>query len=365
MEISRTARRLDDEAAADGGSDAGVDAGWLSTARDAATATSIPTATPAHATFVFIIFPTTARLHPQSRQERRGAIIVRVHEQVDSRPESLLKATHYAARGSERAPARSRPTMRKNALVYLRIADAIRHDILSRGLPAHTRLPSEPALVRQHRAARATVRRALATLQDEGLIYSRQAVGTFVAEGRVEQDLDQLVSFTEFMVYRGIKPGSRVITAEIQRIDDRESALLHYLGLRPGAEVIHVRRLRLGGEQPLVIANTWLPAARFPHFLEQDIAHRSIYDLMEATGSRPTDAVQTIEATTLAPEEAALLTVPAGSAALLVRRVGYAKGVPVEYAIDQYRADRTTFRVRLGVLEKRLSDQIQHEHISV
>jgi GntR family transcriptional regulator len=128
--------------------------------------------------------------------------------------------------------------------------------------------------------------------------------------------------------------------------------------------VIFVRRLRLGGDQPLVIANTWLPAAKFPQFLKQDLTQRSIYDLMEATGSRPTDAVQTIEAITLAPEEAALLTVPAGSAALSIRRVGYAKGVPVEYAVDHYRADRTTFRVRLGLLEQRLSDQIRHEHIA-
>jgi len=75
--------------------------------------------------------------------------------------------------------------------------------------------------------------------------------------------------------------------------------------------------------------------------------------------------VQTIEAITLPPEEAALLTVPDGSAALLVRRVGYVKGIPVEYAIDHYRADRTTFRVRLGVLEQRLSDQIHRQHISV
>ena len=76
-------------------------------------------------------------------------------------------------------------------------------------------------------------------------------------------------------------------------------------------------------------------------------------------------AAQTIEAVTLSAEDAALLTVPTGSPALLVRRVGYAKGVPVEYAIDQYRADRTTFRVRLGVLEQRLSEQIRHEHISL
>jgi GntR family transcriptional regulator len=257
------------------------------------------------------------------------------------------------------------PPMRKNGSVYLDIADSIRSEILSKTISAHTRLPSEPELVRKYSAARATIRRALAKLQEEGLIYSRQAVGSFVAEPRVEQDLDQLFSFTEFMVYRGIKPGSRLISAEIQRIDDPDSPLLHYLGLRPGADVIYIRRLRLGGNQPLVIANTWLPAARFPDFLNQDLEHRSVYDTMQAMGCKPTDAVQTMEAVTLGPEDAELLTVPVGSAAMLIRRLGYANGAPIEYAIDYYRGDRTKFRVRLGVLEQRLTDQIHHDQIAI
>jgi GntR family transcriptional regulator len=255
--------------------------------------------------------------------------------------------------------------MGKTSLVYTDIAAAIRHKIFSDNLAAHTRLPSESELVARYSAARATIRRALAKLEEEGLIYRRQAVGSFVAEPRVAQDLDQLFSFTEFMVYRGIKPGSKVITAEVQRIDDPHSPLLHYLSLRPGAEVIYIRRLRLGSDQPLVIANTWLPAARFPNFLAQDLEQRSIYEIMQAIGSKPTDAIQTMEAIMLPAEEAALLTVPAGSAALLIRRVGYANGVPVEYAIDHYRGDRTTFRVRLGVLEQRLSDQIRQDHITL
>jgi GntR family transcriptional regulator len=86
---------------------------------------------------------------------------------------------------------------------------------------------------------------------------------------------------------------------------------------------------------------------------------------MGAAGYRPTDAIQTIESVSLNEEDARLLTVPAGSAALLIRRVGYAKGVPVEYAIDFYRGDRTKFRVRLGVLEKRFSDRIRHEEIAL
>jgi GntR family transcriptional regulator len=255
--------------------------------------------------------------------------------------------------------------MAKNAALYLDIAESLRHDILSKELPAHTRLPSEPKLVRRFGAARATIRRALAKLQDEGLIYSRRAVGSFVAEPHVEQDLDQLFSFTEFMVYRGMKPGSKLIAAEVQRVEDPHSPLLHYLGLRPGASVFHVRRLRLGAKQPLVIANTWLPAARFPGFLQQDLERRSVYEIMGTAGYKPTDAIQTIEAVRLEPEDARLLTVPAGSAALLIRRVGYVSGVPVEYAIDYYRGDRTKFRVRLGVLEQRLSERIHHDHIAI
>lgn len=255
--------------------------------------------------------------------------------------------------------------MRKNSQVYTDIAEAMRQAILSENLPAHHRLPSEFELVARYGAARATVRRALAKLEEEGLIYRRQAVGSFVAEPRVAQDLDQLFSFTEFMVYRGIKPGSKLITAELQRVDDPESPLLHYLGLRVGAEVIYIRRLRLGGGQPLVIANTWLPAARFSDFLSHDLEQQSIYEIMQIIGGKPTDAIQTMEAIMLPEEEAALLTVPTGSAALLIRRVGYANGIPVEYAIDHYRGDRTTFRVRLGVLEKRLSDQIRQDHITL
>jgi GntR family transcriptional regulator len=255
--------------------------------------------------------------------------------------------------------------MNKNAAVYLDIADAIRHDILSRALPVHAKLPSEPELAIKYRAARATVRRALAKLQEEGLIYSRQAVGSFVAEPHVEQDLDQLFSFTEFMVYRGMKPGTRLIRTERQKIDDPESPLLHYLALRPGATLLYIRRLRLGGSDPLVIANTWLPESRFPDFLEHNLEQESIYEIMATAGYKPTDAIQTMEAMTLESEDAALLTVPSASAALLVRRVAYASGLPVEYALDLYRGDRTKFRVRLGVLEKRLSASIHSEQIAI
>lgn len=255
--------------------------------------------------------------------------------------------------------------MSESAALYLRIADSIQAEIASRQSAPHTRLASELELCRRFGAARETVRRALAKLEDDGLIYRRRAVGSFVAEARVEQELDQLFSFTEFMVYRGLQPGSKLLVSEICQVRDPESPILHYLNLRPGAKVIHLRRLRLGSAQPLVIASTWLPEARFPGFLDRDLGRYSVYEIMHQMRLKPTDAIQTIEAVDLDEEEARLLSVAPGSAALLIRRVGYASGVPVEYAVDYYRGDRTKFRVRLGVLEQRLSGRIQEDHISI
>src|ERR1700730_8057984 len=171
---------------------------------------------------------------------------------------------------------------------YVLIANSIRKEIASKSLLPHSRLPSESELVQRVGVARETVRRALARLQGERLIYSRVGSGSFVSEARVEQDLDELFSFTEFMVYRGLMPGARILTAEIRTIQDRDSAILHALQLKRRARVVFLRRLRLGAGEPLVIANTWLPASSFRKFLKHDLDRHSVYEIMEKMGRKPT-----------------------------------------------------------------------------
>ncbi len=229
---------------------------------------------------------------------------------------------------------------------YRAIAAALRRQI-ARSHNPHQRLPSELELARRFRAARETIRRALAELQHEGLIYCRQGVGSFVAEPRVDQDLDRLVGFSEFMQRQGLKPGARLLEAGVLRIRDPRSPVLRALGLRPGAPLIYLRRLRTAAGEPLVIASTWLPERLFPDLLRQDLRRRSVYRLMAAAGYPPERATETLEAVTLNSEQAALLGVAPGSPAFLVRRTAWSGRLPVEYAEDYYRGDRTSFRVNL------------------
>jgi DNA-binding GntR family transcriptional regulator len=63
------------------------------------------------------------------------------------------------------------------------IANQLRERITSGDLPAGTRLPSITTLMQEHGVARNTARRALAILEDEGLIEIVHGWGSFVKDG--------------------------------------------------------------------------------------------------------------------------------------------------------------------------------------
>lgn len=64
--------------------------------------------------------------------------------------------------------------------LWRQLADLFRDDIASGKLPAGSRLPAESYLQQEHGLARGTVRKAMETLESEGLIIRVQGRGTFV-----------------------------------------------------------------------------------------------------------------------------------------------------------------------------------------
>lgn len=65
---------------------------------------------------------------------------------------------------------------------YHRVADAVRARIQSGELAPGDRLPAETSLATEHGASVPTVRQAMTVLRGEGLIESRQGIGTFVRD---------------------------------------------------------------------------------------------------------------------------------------------------------------------------------------
>jgi GntR family transcriptional regulator len=208
-------------------------------------------------------------------------------------------------------------------------------------LPAGAPIPTERSLASDFNVSRTTVRQALADLTAEGRLHRVQGKGTFAAEPKVAQRL-QLSSYTEDMRAQGREPSSQLL--EIDEII-AEGELPKLLGIRTGAKVLTVRRLRLADGEPMALETTHLPMARFRGLRKQVLEGGSLYAaLRERYGVRLQRAEETIETSLAGPEEAELLGADVGMPVLLLSRQTFAAdGKPVEYVRSIYRGDRYKF----------------------
>lgn len=217
------------------------------------------------------------------------------------------------------------------------LADAIAAGQLSPG----DKLPTEQDLAAWLGVSRMTLRHALGELAQRGLVTRTvgRAGGTFVAEPKLEQDLTTLAGFSEQLRRHGKVAGARVLAAARITASPAAAAALQ---LPDGAAVYDVRRIRLADGKPIVIEHSQFPADVFPDLLECRL-DGSLYELLaDNYGQRPNRARESLEPVVAGVREAEALEVHEGAPLMLVERTAYSRsGLPLEYARDLFRGDRT------------------------
>ena len=229
---------------------------------------------------------------------------------------------------------------------WVQIEEGLADRIESGRLAAGERLPSERDLALALSVSRMTVRQALASLAARGLVERGVGRGTFVRESpRVVHDLTGVAGFTEEVERQGLEAGAQILAAAEQRAPAQVAQML---GIEAGAPVVRLERVRLGGDQPITLEDSWVPAEHFPGLLEHDLSG-SLYALMrEHYELAPVSATERLEPVAARAHEAAALGVPEGSPLMLVERVAYAADdTAVEFARDRHRGDRARFLIHV------------------
>lgn len=230
------------------------------------------------------------------------------------------------------------------APLYLRLQERIKAAVQRGDLKPLDALPGERDIAEAFAVSRVTVRKALSGLVEVGLLRQRQGSGTFVAAQpqRVEQALSRLTSFSEDMRLRGFAPAVRWLAREISLPSPQEAMRL---SLSPTEPVCRLKRLRLADATPMAIE---LATVSTRHLPDPALVQDSLYAVLEQRGVRPVRALQRLSAANLAAEEAHLLDVAPGAAALAIDRLSFLEnGMPIEFTHSWYRGDAYDFVAEL------------------
>lgn len=233
---------------------------------------------------------------------------------------------------------------------YVQIVESLIGRIEAGELAPGDRLPSERELSSRLGVNRMTLRQALQVLKMRGLIVQRQGDGTYVAAPKIDRAAGRLWPFSTNMRDRGYAPRAHLILFERRPAD---AASADRLGLPARAPLYYSHRLRLIGEEPVVLEQFALPAERFPDLDRHDLARRSIYEIMETEyGVTIAHARQSLEPVVATPYESELLGVPPGAPLMLEQRVTFDRhAMPVEYGKDLYRGDRFRFVTEVAPID--------------
>ena len=231
--------------------------------------------------------------------------------------------------------------------LYAQVETVISDRITNGSWPAGSRLPSEDSLVQEFAVSRTTIRAAIQSLVQRGLVEISRGKGTFVTHPKITQELTELTGFVEDMQAAGRQPTAKVLD---QQIVAANQIVARRLALPQGAPVVRIQRVRLADGMPLSYDETYLPKQLGEKVMADNLVTEPIFSLLEQKYNTPlVEAEYQLEAVCADATVATALRIGVGSAIFLIERTSYSIGHrPVDYEKLHYRGDQIRFVTRLA-----------------
>ncbi|MDT0265908.1 GntR family transcriptional regulator [Streptomyces sp. DSM 44915] len=227
-----------------------------------------------------------------------------------------------------------RPDIKRDVpmAIHAQISEHIRSRIAMGEWPAHYRLKSEPELAQELGVSRGTVRRALATLIEEGLLRQVRGRGTFVTSTTIEPAIAQkLTTLSEDFAHQGVVTSTDVLRCSLIEPPRPVAALLDIV---PGVTVLELVRLRRTDEGPVALLYNYVRTDVTPGIERVDFTGASLFGVLEGTyGLKIATARRTFSAEAAAKDVADALELTPGAPVQYLQQVTYlADDRPVEYS---------------------------------
>ena len=227
--------------------------------------------------------------------------------------------------------------------LYVQLMNEVENSIKNGEYKPGDKLLTETEMAKKYGVSLITVRKAVGSLMEKGLVVRKQGKGTFVTKPKLARNMKKLQSFSEMCAQMGVVPGAKMLENHLMPADAK---VAEALGIEPGSNVVYISRLRYADQEPVQIENSYFPL-KYAFLLDAKFDDNSLFDhLREKSGARVASSEKKIELCRATAEEAELLRVKKGDAMLCVRSTAFDKsGEPMYAGIQIINGDRFTLYV--------------------
>jgi len=234
--------------------------------------------------------------------------------------------------------------------VYVQLANILSQKIVSGRLNAGERLPSEAGLCELYKVSPMTVRRAISSLVDQGIVSTERGRGTFVKRldlGTATFKLDDLQQLYD-------NASSIEVKILGVRLDPADALTAEKLNLPEGERIIHLQRLLNINGRPFFYHYEYLICDISRPVVEAEMEVTSMQGFFEGSGNNLFKKGElNVRAGLMSEEEAKFLKVQMPGAALHLTHIFYDySDNPMSWGCFVCPSDLLSFNALVGIHTK-------------
>jgi GntR family transcriptional regulator len=228
--------------------------------------------------------------------------------------------------------------------MYLQLREVIRKKIEEGEYQPGASIPSENELAAIYSINRLTVRNAMSKLVNEGILKRVQGKGVYVVPDRVERDLEKLGGFVQVTREKKQTLQNKILVKAERKAGNKFSLIF---GIEPDDLIFYIKRLTYTDEEPISLDEIHIPKYLVPKLENVDLSVFTLYQAYKLNGIKEISANQTLDLTTLEPNDARTLGIISNVAVMLFECTYFdEQGRVMEFIRTYTRGDKCDFTVK-------------------
>lgn len=209
-------------------------------------------------------------------------------------------------------------------------------------------IPAESELMKRYHVSRATARKAMEMLAQEGLVEKKRGYGTIVLSSTPNTSPQRVVRYSRKSDMSHVTAIKKLIDA---KIIDAPTKIAAKLQLKEESQLYRLRRVRYADSEPFYVEINYFEADYVPELMNRDFSKESLRVFLSNTYHIHWSYAQQEIYSILSDESlSALLQIPLNSSLLYIERVSFdIDNIPREYVSTYYRADKYHLEIELAI----------------